>query len=155
MKSTLMLVSILVLGFCARSRIIIVASLLLLLLKEIKIEGIFEFLSNWGIEIGLIFLLLAILSSIVLEPVSVKDLKNIIFSYKGIIAVLAGLMATRFNEMGLGLLNTSPQLIIGIIVGSILGVIILDGIPVGPLMAAGLAALLVRLFEFILSICHS
>lgn len=155
MKSTLMLVIILVLGFWARSRIIIVASLILLLLNELKIEEIFNFLSERGIEVGLIFLLLAILSSIVLEPVSLKELKNLMFGYKGLIAVAAGLVATRFNEMGLHLLDTSPQLIIGIIIGSILGVIFLDGIPVGPLMAAGLAALLVRFFEFILSFGQS
>lgn len=149
MNSTYFLIMIIVLGFLAQSRVVILAAFILLLLKELEISFSLLFLSRKGIEIGLIFLMLAIISPLVISPVKWEELKETLLSWKGLIAVISGLLATRFNGMGLDLLNEIPQLIVGIIIGSFLGVVFLGGIPVGPLMAAGIAALLVRLFECI------
>ncbi|MDI3547836.1 MAG: hypothetical protein PWR10_1488 [Halanaerobiales bacterium] len=149
MNTTYFLVLIIVLGFLARSRIVVLAALTLLLLKELNIDVSLSFLSNKGIEIGLIFLLLAILSPMIISPVEWAEVKSTLTSWRGVIAIIAGLLATQFNGMGLKLLNEMPQLIVGIILGSLLGIFFLGGIPVGPLMAAGIAALLVRLFEIL------
>ncbi|HHU92238.1 MAG TPA: DUF441 domain-containing protein, partial [Halanaerobiaceae bacterium] len=63
------------------------------------------------------------------------------------VAVIAGILATQFNGMGLRLLEEHPHLVGGIIVGSLIGIVLFRGIPVGPLMAAGIAALLLELLE--------
>ena len=47
------------------------------------------------------------------------------------------------------MLRFDPQLIVGMVVGSILGIVFLRGIPVGPLMAAGITVILYKLFTFI------
>lgn len=108
-----------------------------------------NFFSKKGIEVGLIFLLLAILTPMIIDPLEGKELWNTLISWKGIIAMVAGLLATQMNGMGLELLGEMPDLIIGIIVGSLIGIILFQGIPVGPLMAAGIAALLVRIFNLL------
>ncbi|MFW6238274.1 MAG: DUF441 family protein [Halanaerobiales bacterium] len=144
-----LLVIIFVLGILANSRIVVLASALLLLLKALQIDGFFRFFSDHGIEIGLVFLLLAVLSSLLVNPVDWEELKLTFVSKEGIVAVLAGLTATRFNKLGLNLLNNTPQIIIGIIIGSLLGIVFLKGIPVGPMMAAGLTALLLRAVELL------
>ncbi|RYD02533.1 hypothetical protein N752_24705 [Desulforamulus aquiferis] len=45
------------------------------------------------------------------------------------------------NGEGLTLLKMDPQLIFGMVIGSVFGIVFLGGIPIGPLMAAGLTAL--------------
>ncbi len=149
MGNPLLLVMILVLGFFAQSRVIVLASFTLLLLNELNVDSFFSFLSNRGIEVGLVFLLLAILSSLILTPLDLEQLNSVLISRRGIIAVFAGVLASRFNGWGLSLLDSSPQLIIGIIVGSLIGIVFFDGIPVGPLMAAGIAALCLRLLDIV------
>jgi uncharacterized membrane protein (DUF441 family) len=152
MNSSLLLYILIVLGFLARSRVIVLAAFSLLLIKELGLEGVSQFLSNKGIEIGLIFLLMSILAPIVLVPMNWEEFKNSLGGWKGLIAVIAGLLATQFNGMGLKLMESNPQLVIGIIFGSLIGIVLLGGIPVGPLMAAGIAALLVELVGLIFNI---
>ncbi len=147
MDNTFFLISIILLGFLAHSRVVVLAGFTLLLLKELKIMPPLFFLSNRGIEVGLIFLLLAILAPLILKPIDLEELKLTMLSWKGLIAVVSGLLATQLNGMGLELLSELPQLIVGIIIGSLIGIILFNGIPVGPLMAAGIAALLVWVFE--------
>ena len=149
MNSGIFLISLITLGFLARSRVIVLAALILILLKELKINPLLLFLSKKGIEIGLVFLLLAILAPLLVKPVRWQELKDLITDYRGVIAIIAGILATQTNGMGLELLNELPLLIIGIIIGSLLGIVIFGGIPVGPLMAAGIAALLLKFFDFI------
>ena len=145
-----LIVIILLLGFLAGSRVIVLASIFLLILKALHLENFLKFFSDSGIEIGLVFLLLAVLSSLLINPLDWDELKMIFVSREGIIAVLAGLTATRFNKLGLNLLNNTPRIIIGIVTGSLLGIVFFKGIPVGPMMAAGLAALLLRVMEVLI-----
>ena len=152
MNTSLVLYFIIILGFLAQSRVIVLAGFSLLLIKELGLTGLTEFFSNKGIEIGLIFLLMAILAPLVLTPMNWEELKNVLGGWKGLVAVIAGLLATQFNGMGLELLDNNPQLIVGIIIGSLIGIVLLGGIPVGPLMAAGIAAVLVELIGIIFNI---
>ncbi|MTI61428.1 MAG: DUF441 domain-containing protein [Firmicutes bacterium] len=149
MNNTYFLIIIIILGFLAQSRVVILTGFSLLLLIELELERVFSFLANKGIEIGLIFLLLAILSPLLKETLDWKEIKSVLMSWQGIIGIAAGLLATQFNGMGLQLLSEKPHLILGIITGSLLGILIFDGIPVGPLMAAGIAAVIIYLCEII------
>jgi uncharacterized membrane protein (DUF441 family) len=49
----------------------------------------------------------------------------------------------------LDLLKVDPQLIVGLVIGSIFGILFMRGIPVGPLMAAGITAFLLRLLKWL------
>ena len=148
--ASIFLLIIVILGFLARSRVVIVSGIILLLFKELKIYSVLDFFSNKGIEIGLVFLLLAILSSMISSPLNLEQLKLTLLSKEGLIAVIAGLLATKFNGLGLNLLKDHPQIIIGIIIGSLLGIAFFGGIPVGPLMAAGIAAFFLELLALII-----
>ncbi|MFW5982126.1 MAG: DUF441 domain-containing protein [Halanaerobiaceae bacterium] len=152
MNISYLLYLMIILGLMARSRVVVIAAFSLLIIKELGMISVSEFLSRNGIELGLIFMLMAILAPLILKPLSWNELKDIFLNWKVLIAILSGLLATQFNGMGLTLLEGSPHLIIGIIVGSLLGIVLLGGIPVGPLMAAGIAALLFELIELLFKV---
>ncbi|MFW5985109.1 MAG: DUF441 domain-containing protein [Halanaerobiaceae bacterium] len=147
MGTSFYLLLIIILGFLAQSRVVILASLFLLLISELNNEPLLIFFSKHGIEIGLVFLLIAILSTMILNPLNRNQLQQILISKKGFAALAGGLLATKFNGLGLNLLQDVPQLIGGIIFGSLLGIAFLNGIPVGPLTAAGLTALFLYILE--------
>ncbi|MDD4666158.1 MAG: DUF441 family protein, partial [Clostridia bacterium] len=63
-------------------------------------------------------------------------------------ALLGGVLATYLNDDGLNLLKNQPELLFALILGSIIGIVFFDGIPVGPLMAAGLAAFFLKILTF-------
>ena len=149
MGTSIFLLLVIVLGMLAQSRVVVLASLILILFDSLNYRVGFTFLSKYGIEIGLICLLLSILSSMFLTPVNLEDIKSVLISRKGFAALVAGILATRFNGLGLNLLQDNPYLIVGIILGSLLGIVFLGGIPVGPLTAAGLTFIFMYLLEII------
>jgi len=148
MDSNILLITILIFGFFSKSRVLLITTLFLLIIQELNIKEFFIFFSSHGIEIGLFFLLAAIISSLLLIELDFQKILDYFLSYQGLIAFIAGILATILNKMGLHLLESDSLLITAIVIGSIFGILFFEGIPVGPLMAAGIAVLLIRLYEF-------
>lgn len=78
-----------------------------------------------------------------------KEIIGALSSWPGWLALAGGALATYVNGKGLDLLKLDPQLIVGLVIGSILGILFFRGVPVGPLMAAGITAILFKLFTLI------
>jgi uncharacterized membrane protein (DUF441 family) len=100
-----------------------------------------------GLEFGLLFLTITVLVPFASGKISSKEILSVFTSVPGILALIGGALATYMNGKGLDLLQMDPGLIVGLVIGSILGILFLRGIPVGPLMAAGITAFLYKIFE--------
>ncbi|SHK05932.1 DUF441 domain-containing protein [Desulforamulus aeronauticus] len=140
-KSNLILFSLLLLGFAAESTLLATAACILLFLKLSKLGRFLYTLERRGLEVGLIFLMLSVLVPLAHDNVIYLDMLEKTLSPQGILAIIGGALATHMNGEGLKLLKLDPQLIFGMVIGSIVGIVFLGGIPIGPLMAAGLTAL--------------
>jgi uncharacterized membrane protein (DUF441 family) len=147
MKPDLLLVILIVIGIIGRSPLIATASSLLLILKLIHLERLFPAVERRGLEFGLLFLTIAVLVPFASGRIHLKDVMSVFTSLPGILALLGGALATYMNGKGLDLLKVDPQLIVGLVIGSIFGILFMRGIPVGPLMAAGITAFLLRVMK--------
>ncbi|SMC00045.1 Uncharacterized membrane protein, DUF441 family [Thermanaeromonas toyohensis ToBE] len=147
--STLLLLLIMLLGILGRSNIIAAAAAALLLLEFASLERFFPLLERRALEVGLIFLVVSVLIPFTYGRVAPVEILRSFTSTTGLIAILSGLLATLLNYQGLELLKRYPHMMVGMIIGSIIGVAFFGGIPVGPLMAGGIAALLVYLVEYL------
>jgi len=147
--STLLLVLIMLLGILGRSNIIAAASAILLFLEFVNLQRFFPLLERRALEIGLIFLVVSVLIPFTHGRVGPAEILRSFTDTTGLIAILSGLLATLLNCQGLELLRRYPHMMIGMILGSLIGVAFFGGIPVGPLMAGGIAALLVYLVEYL------
>lgn len=147
--TTVMLVFLMLLGILGRSNIIASASAILLLLQFTNLQRIYPLLERRALEAGLIFLVVSVLVPFASGRVSSRDMLHSFISLPGIIAITSGIIATHMNCQGLELLQRFPQMMIGMVIGSIIGVAFFGGIPVGPLMAGGIAALLVQLVSWL------
>lgn len=143
----LVLLVILVLGLAGRSGVLVGAAALLLLLHALRLTRLVGVIEGRALELGLVFLMVSVLSPFARGEVGARQLVQTIVSVPGALAVLAAVLATRLNLGGLELLEREPSLMVGIVVGSILGVVFAKGIPVGPLMAAGLAWVFICLWQ--------
>lgn len=139
------------LGLLAKSNLLSLAAVILFLLKILKLHSIFPILENKGLDLGLLFLILAVLTPLITDNNALSELLTAFKSPAGILALIGGLLATQLNGMGLELLEAEPHLIVQMVLGSLIGIIFLDGIPVGPLMAGGLTAFFFQLFQFFIS----
>ena len=75
-------------------------------------------------------------------------MENMISSYSGpsVFAILGGIIGAYLNSQGLDLVAVEPSIIPGILIGVMVSVFFFGGVSVGPIMAAGITALLVRVF---------
>ena len=138
--SELVLIVLLFLGLFGRSNLIVASSCILLCLKYFNLDHtVLPVLEERGLEIGLVLLMLHILTPVATEKLTKQNLYSTA-SFKGFLALVAGALATKLNGDGLNLMNTSPELIFGLTLGTVLGIIIFRGMPCGPVMAAAVAA---------------
>ncbi|GAA4709933.1 DUF441 domain-containing protein [Brevibacillus fulvus] len=143
-----MLVILIVVGLIGRSPIIATAASILLVLKLTSLERFFPAVERRGLELGLLFLTISVLVPFASEKITWKDVTPLFTTVIGVLALAGGAIATWMNGKGLDMLKTEPHLIVGLVIGSIFGIVFLRGIPVGPLMAAGLTAFFIKIFDW-------
>lgn len=149
--SYIFLLIIFSIGLLSKSDLLVLASIILFILKLIRGNNLLLILDNLGIKIGLLFLLLSVMVPLVDGSISLLE---IIKSYKSVVAIFAlisGLLATKVVGMGIVLLERQPELIVGMLLGSIIGIIFFDGVPTGPLLAAGLTAIFYQLYTMLIN----
>lgn len=146
---TILLVLIVV-GIIGKAPLIATSSCLLLVLKLVNMTHYFPLIERRGMELGLLFLLLSVLVPFANGEIGTKEIKDSLFTLPGFLAIIGGCLATYMNGGGLRMLQDQPELMVGLVAGSIVGIILFKGIPVGPLMAAGLTAAFLKIFRIFL-----
>ncbi|BBH21125.1 UPF0756 membrane protein [Paenibacillus baekrokdamisoli] len=149
MSGEVVLVILIIIGLIGRSPIISTAACVLLIVKLIHLQRFLPTIERRGLELGLLFLTFSVLVPFASERIQTKDIVSALTSWPGILAMVGGGLATYVNGRGLEMLKLDPQLIVGLVVGSIIGIVFFRGIPVGPLMAAGITAILFKIFSLI------
>lgn len=141
------LVTLILIGLIGKSNILATAACILLVVKLTKMYSLFPLLERRGLELGLLFLMVSVLVPFATGKIPPREIGLSFVSLTGIMAILGGTLATYMNGEGLDLLKVDPELMVGLVIGGIIGIVFFKGIPVGPLMAAGLTALFLKLFD--------
>lgn len=89
---------------------------------------------------GLVLVTLGVLSPVASGRLSTKDLLGSVFGLEGLSAVAGGLIVTILSGRGLPLLNERPDLLGAILLGALIAALFFGGVPIGPLVAAGVAS---------------
>jgi uncharacterized membrane protein (DUF441 family) len=135
-------------GLLGKAPLIATSACILLVMKLTHLTHYFPLIERRGLELGLMLLMLSVLTPFAMGKVTPRVLKDNLISLPGMLALAGGILATYMNGDGLRMLKSQPELLMGLVVGSIIGIVFLDGIPVGPLMAAGLAAFFLKVISF-------
>ncbi len=141
-QDNLLLLIIFSLGIAFNNNLIAASAGSLLVLKFIKLRWILLLFERRAVDVGLLFLLIAVLVPFALDRVGFQQILDTFRSVRGIVAIIGGVAAAYLCGQGLVLLQLEPEVVIGLVVGTIIGVSLLKGIPVGPLAAAGITAIL-------------
>ena len=144
-QDNLLLLVIFILGLTFNNNLVAAGAGSLLVLKFIKIQSLLLLLERRAIDVGLLFLLIAVLVPFALDKVGIKDIWLTFRSIQGLLAIAGGIIAAYLCGQGMVLLQVQPEVVVGLVIGTVIGVSLLKGIPVGPLAAAGITALLFNL----------
>ncbi|MFZ5823119.1 MAG: DUF441 domain-containing protein [Bacillota bacterium] len=142
------LLTLMALGVAARNSLIVTSAGIVLIMHALRLDRFFPLLEKRGLEAGLIFLLMAVLVPFATGEVGWTEIRLSFTSWSGLAAILGGVIAAVLSGYGVTLLQVRPEVIVGMVVGTILGVVLFKGIPVGPLAAAGFTAILLAILRW-------
>jgi len=141
-RENLIIILILMTGIAFNNKLNPAATGVLLVVKFLAWRYPMQILTHNSLDIGILFLLIAVLIPLSKGEYGLSQVIRSLTSAPGLLAVVSGVTAAYLCGKGMILLQMRPEIIVGMIVGTIIGVVLFKGIPVGPLAAAGVTALL-------------
>lgn len=138
----LLLVVLILLGVLGNNNSITISATVLLLMQQTFLVKYIPFMEKNGLNIGIIILTIGVLSPIISGKIPLPGWISFI-NWKMFLAVAVGILVAWLSGRGVSFMGVNPVLLTGLLVGTILGVAFFGGVPVGPLIAAGILSLLV------------
>ncbi|HHY15215.1 MAG TPA: DUF441 domain-containing protein [Firmicutes bacterium] len=146
MESVLPLLLIFIIALFTKNNLLAAAAAIVFFLKLMRLNRFFSLIQLRGLEAGLLLLTVALLIPFSTGQITLKGLFSSVFSPLGLLSVAGGLLGAYLNSQGLDFVAVEPTIIPGVLIGVIVSVSFFDGVAVGPIMAAGIAALLAKVF---------
>ena len=135
------LVVLIFLGVVGNNSSITIAATVLLLMQQTFLGKYLPYMEKYGLNLGIIILTVGVLAPIISGKIQLPSFVALL-NWKMLLAIAIGILVAWFGGRGVGLLGTQPVLITGLLIGTIIGVSFFGGIPVGPLIAAGILSLM-------------
>ncbi len=146
MAPILPLLIVFVVALLTKNNLLAAAAAIVFFLDLMRLHRFFPMIQSRGLEGGLLLLTIALLVPFSTGQVTVKSLFTSLWSPLGVFSIVGGLVGAYLNSQGLDLVAVEPTIVPGILIGVIISVFFFGGVSVGPIMAAGITALLVRIF---------
>ncbi|WP_347489996.1 DUF441 domain-containing protein [Desulfoscipio sp. XC116] len=147
-QAGVLLLVIIILGIVGHNYVVAAAAGALLALRLLHGEALFPILEKNALNIGIGIITLAILIPFASGGIGWAELYRTLASPTGLVALAAGIFVAFLGGRGVGFLTGHPQIMIGLMAGTIVGVAFFRGVPVGPLIAAGMVALVMGVFGY-------
>ncbi|ATW46476.1 DUF441 family protein [Glaesserella parasuis] len=138
----LLLVALILLGIFSQNSAVTISAAVLLIMQQTLLSKYVPYLEQYGIKIGIIILTIGVLAPLISGRIALPELVQPI-NWKMIVAIIAGIVVAWLGGRGVTLMGNQPVLVTGLLIGTIIGVAFLKGVPVGPLIAAGILSLII------------
>lgn len=138
--ASILLILLTLLGILSRNHTITIAAALLLIIQQTLPARALHIIDRWGIAVGIILLTIGVLSPLASGRIKITGLQQFA-SWQMLAAIAVGILVAWLGGRGVTLMRSTPATVPGLIIGTIIGVALLRGVPVGPLIAAGILSL--------------
>ena len=142
------LLILVVLSVLGKNQPVAVAASVLLIIKLLGLNSWFLILESKGMNIGITILTLAILAPLATGRISINNIIDTLKSPVALLALAAGVFVAWAAGRGLLFINSSPEIVTSLVLGTVVGVCFLQGVAIGPLIAGGLVSLVLSFSNF-------
>ncbi|MGQ8820110.1 uncharacterized membrane protein (DUF441 family) [Bibersteinia trehalosi] len=136
----LLLVVLIILGLISQNSAVTISAAVLLIMQQTLLSKFIPFVDQYGLKIGIIILTIGVLSPLVSGRITLPELAQLL-NWKMALSIVAGVLVAWLGGRGVNLMGNQPVLVTGLLIGTVIGVAFLKGVPVGPLIAAGILSL--------------
>jgi len=150
LNPTIILLLILAIAILGKANSVAIATCILLMLKLLNIDRyVYPSIEKSGMACGLILLIAAIMIPIANGRISYENIKSVFTSWIGITALILSFLTTYLSGQGLNYLTVQGHndIIPAMIIGAVAAASFLGGVPVGPLITAGMLAVFAKIIQ--------
>lgn len=136
------LLILLMCGVFSQNHTITIATAILIMIKLMPFHQIiFPYLQQYGLNIGILILTIGVLTPIASGKIEGEAILKSFISPKSLLAIAVGIFVAWLGGRGVKLMSAEPNVVAGLLIGTVAGTALLRGVPVGPLIAAGILSL--------------
>lgn len=139
----IVLIVLLACGVLSQNTAITIAAAVLIVFRITPLSEFFPLLQQHGLNIGIIILTIGVLTPIASGTIAGNDILKSFLSWKSLMAIAVGVFVAWLGGRGVQLMANQPNVVAGLLIGTVAGVAISRGVPVGPLIAAGILSLVI------------
>ncbi|WP_334072890.1 MULTISPECIES: DUF441 domain-containing protein [Paenibacillus] len=140
---SLVLLFLAALGIFSSNMPITVAMIVLLLIRVLHLHFAFPWLEKYGLTVGIIILTIGVMTPLASGKLTLQTLWASFLHWKSLLAIAVGMLVAWLGGRGATLMGNQPTVVAGLLIGTVLGVALFRGVPVGPLIAAGILSLFI------------
>ncbi|GIP34698.1 DUF441 domain-containing protein [Paenibacillus sp. J2TS4] len=141
--TSLLLLALAALGLFSNNTPVSIAMIVLLLLRVMNLHQTFPWIEKYGLSIGIVILTIGVMSPMASGKLTMQTILQSFLHWKSLLAICIGMLVAFLGGRGAALMTNQPTVVAGLLIGTVLGVALFGGVPVGPLIAAGLLSLLI------------
>lgn len=139
----IVLIVLLACGVFSQNTAVTIAAAVLIVFRITPLSEFFPLLQQHGLNIGIIILTIGVLTPIASGAIPGNEILKSFMSWKSLAAIGIGLLVAWLGGRGATLMANQPNVVAGLLIGTVAGVALLRGVPVGPLIAAGLLSVII------------
>ena len=141
--TSLLLLGLAALGIISSNSPVTIAMVSLLLLRVLGLQQAFPWLEKYGLTLGIVILTIGVMTPLASGKISLQMIGHSFLHWKSLAAILIGILVAYLGGRGAVLMGSQPTIVAGLLIGTVIGVAFFKGVPVGPLIAAGILSLLI------------
>ena len=145
----MLFIGLLVVAIITGNKTVGISAAIVLALRLLRVTPALELLSAKGINWGIIVLTVGFLAPLALGKYSLEQVMVVLKSPAGWIAIACGALVAVFGRMGVAASSADIVVTLGVVLGTFIGVGVLKGSPVGPLIGSGMAVAAISLARMI------
>ncbi len=130
-------------GIFSHNSAVTIAASVLIVFKITPLSEFFPLLQQHGLNIGIVILTIGVLTPIASGKIPGEAILKSFLSWKSLLAIAIGVFVAWLGGRGVKLMTHQPNIVAGLLIGTVAGVALLRGVPVGPLIAAGVLSLFI------------
>lgn len=109
------------------------AMLALLAVLLTPLNGYFPLVEKYELSIGILILAIGVMAPIASGKISVHDFFQAFLNWKSLVAIAVGVAVSWLGGRDVFLMSNQPSVVSGLLIGTVAGVALFRGVPVGPL----------------------
>lgn len=139
----MVLIVLLAFGIFSQNTAVTIAAAVLIVFRITPLSEFFPLLQQHGLNLGIIILTIGVLTPIASGKLPGEAILKSFLSWKSLLAIAIGVFVAWLGGRGVKLMTNQPDVVAGLLIGTVAGVAVLRGVPVGPLIAAGILTLFI------------